>query len=61
LATKRSPYPQRNKSNCRTVAKSDSRSWALTLHDLAVLCLGRVVLRVGSTLCGAIRSQHDHK
>ena len=51
------PYPQRDKSTCRTVAKSDSRWRALTLHGLAVLGLRRVALRSGSIFRGATRSQ----
>jgi hypothetical protein len=57
LATKRSPIPKRDKSNCRTVAKSDSRWWALTLHRLAVPCLRRSVRHSGSTFRSAARSQ----
>ena len=51
------PYPQGDKSNYRTVAKSDSRWRALTLHGLAVLGLRRVALRSGSIFRGATRSQ----
>ena len=49
--------PQRDKSNCRTVAKSDSRWRALRLHGLAVLGLRRVALRSGSIFRRAKRSQ----
>jgi hypothetical protein len=57
FATKRSPYPQRDKSNCRTVAKSDSRRRAVTHHRLAVLCLGRGAVLTGSIVRWAARSQ----
>jgi len=51
------PNPQGDKSNYRTVAKSDSRWRALTLHGLAVLGLRRIALGSGSIFRGATRSR----
>ena len=51
------PNPQRDSSNYRTVAKSDSRWRALTPHGLAVLCLCRVAVRSSSIFRRAARSQ----
>ena len=51
------PLSSRDKSNCRTVAKSDSRWRALAPHGLAVLCLCRVAMRSSSIFRRATRSQ----